>query len=267
MTTADHVPSRACYQRGCRDAQCVRINKRYGTLLQLDHLHGRRRRIDATQTRTHIERLLANKWIDRQIAEAAGVSRSAVRDIVRGQAEVRVDTATAVLAVRIGPPPVQPFGIDATGTVRRLQALMYLGHTSQVISARTGMSDDKIQRIAAGWFPRVSEKDAATVARAYRPLIATAGRSDRTRTHARKKGWHGPLAWDAIDDPTCQPEAERDRHKPGAGRKVTVDADEVARLTRQGKTAKEIALQLGCHVRTVTRARGRTHPETLKEAA
>ncbi|WP_306317298.1 MULTISPECIES: hypothetical protein [unclassified Streptomyces] len=267
MTTAVHIASRACFQRGCSNDNCARLNRRYENQLRLDHMHGRRRTIDASQTRTHIERLLANKWIDRQIAEAAHVSRSAVRDVARGQAQVRATTAIAILAIRIGPPPVEVFGIDSTGTVRRIRALMVLGHTTQTISTHTRIGDDKLQRIAAGWFPRVSEQDARTIARAYRTLIATPGRSARTRAHARNKGWHGPLAWDAIDDPTAQPEKSRNRHKPGPGRKASVDPERVAELTTLGKSAKEIALQLGCHERTVTRARGRIHPDTLKEAA
>lgn len=256
MTTT-HIPSRGCYQRGCSHAACSRISRDYEIQLQLDHLHGFRRKIDATQTRTHIERLLANKWIDRQIAAAAGVSRTAIRDIAHGQTDVRATTAAAVLAIRIGPPPVRVLGVDATGTARRLRALMHLGHTSQVISAHTGIGDDKVLRIAAGWFPRVSEKDAATITLAYRQLMATPGRSSKTRQRARKKGWHGPLAWDAIDDPDCQPEAERDRRQPGHRKYGQADPQRVAALTRAGKSAAEIALQLGCHQRSVTRARAR----------
>jgi transcriptional regulator with XRE-family HTH domain len=256
VTTADHIPSRGCYQRGCRDNQCTRINKQYETQLELDHLHGYQRKIDATQTRNHIERLHANGWINRQIAEAANVSRTAISDIARGQAEARTTTATAVLALRIGPPPVQVFGVDATGTIRRIQALMYLGHTCKVISTHTGIGVDKLQRIAAGWFPRISEKDATTVARAYRRLIAIPGHSDKTRAHARKKGWHGPLAWDAIDDPKCKPDAATGRERPGRERQP-VDPRSVVRLTGQGLSAAQIASRLGVDKRTVTRARSR----------
>jgi DNA invertase Pin-like site-specific DNA recombinase len=87
------------------------------------------------------------------------------------------------------------------------------------------------------------------------------GTNIRARNYAHKNGWHGPLAWDDIDDPNCKPESERNRRKPGARKKSAVDPARVAELTDLGHSAAEIAFQLGCHVRTVTRARGRVLTE------
>jgi DNA-binding NarL/FixJ family response regulator len=82
------------------------------------------------------------------------------------------------------------------------------------------------------------------------------GPSQRARNDARRKGWHGPLAWDDdIDDPTAKPDI--DQHPDKRGKPAQIDELRVARLVREGLTNAQIAQRIGCHVRTVTRARGR----------
>lgn len=259
MTTV-HTPSRRCYQLGCRTEGCIRESYLYEKQLDLDHNRGHRRNHDATQTRIHIERLIAAGWIHRQIAEAANSTRPVISALVKGQPEVRSTTALAILSIPIGPPPVPVLGVDATGTMRRIQALVYIGHSCQTIASRTDFSDDKIGRIAAGWFTTVSADTAATVARAYRHLLTMPGASPQARNHARSKQWHGPLDWDDIDDPQCQPETGR-RRQDGPGRREKVDDTQVARLTAEGLSAEQIARELRCHKRTVVRARGRAQTE------
>jgi plasmid maintenance system antidote protein VapI len=204
--TADHTPSRGCYQRGCRLPECVRESYRYEKHLALDLARGRRRQINATQTRAHAERLVAANWTHGQIAEAAHVARSVIGSLLDGRPKVRSSTALAVLSIPIGPPPVPVVGVDATGSMRRIQALMTIGHNCQTIARHTAVSDDKITRIAAGWFTTVSPQTASAIARAFRALVAAPGTSSRARGHARRNNWHGPLAWDDIDDPNAVPD-------------------------------------------------------------
>jgi len=96
--------------------------------------------------------------------------------------------------------------IDATGTRRRIQALMALGHRSRDISARCGWtSGEAVLEVARrGW---VQRKTAETIARVYDEMSMIVGDSDETRKRARRNGWPVPLAWDdhAIDDPTATP--------------------------------------------------------------
>lgn len=259
MTTAaeTHTPSRACYQRGCRLPECAREDYVYRKQLDLDHLQGRRRLIDTTQARAHVERLQANNWTYQQIGVAGGASESAVHAIAMGQTEARASTVLAILSVPITAKPEQT--IDAVGSRRRIQALMYIGHTCPTIGRRAGFSPDWMRRIAAGWVRTVSIETAMAIARAYRELVSQPGISSRARIHARKHDWDGPLAWDDIDDPDCKPETEyrKSRAKAGAKPKVYVDATRVAELTAAGRSAAQIAQELGCHQRTVIRARRR----------
>lgn len=264
MTIADreapHAPSRGCYQAGCRTKGCVRANRIYDTQIRIDRLNNRRRVTNATQTRVHLNRLIAADWHIREIYRVTGVARSAIDRILEGQQEVRTSTALAILSTPIGPPPGRSQGVDATGSVRRTRALMHMGHTGLTIARHADLGDDKVNRIAAGRFTVVSPDTAAAIARAYRALIVIPGRSARAQRHARLNGWHGPLAWgEDIDNPDAQPETEHRESRAGASSRPKVYADpaRVAQLTAAGKSAAQIAQELGCHQRTVIRARRR----------
>lgn len=207
MTTTAHIPSRGCYQRGCRLQQCADINYQYMSRLRLEHHRGRRRRTNATQTRHHIERLIAADWTQAQIARAAGLAHHLIGDIRRGRPEVKNSTALAILSVPIGPAPTDTRDVDATGTMRRLRALVVIGWPIEQLSPQLGIYPTALGNIARGELEHVRATTADTVALHYQHLIRTPGPSNRSRILARKKGWHGPAAWDDIDDPACKPDS------------------------------------------------------------
>jgi hypothetical protein len=131
-----------------------------------------------------------------------------------------------------------------------------MGYSLVSLSSRLAMTEDRLSSIARGVVDVVRITEAREIAKLYRELCHTPGPSKRAAQNARKKGWHGPLAWDDIDDPTCQPETEGtvaiDRRP-----RIHVDPQEVARLTAIGRTAEQIAQEFGCHKRSVVRARRR----------
>jgi hypothetical protein len=63
------------------------------------------------------------------------------------------------------------------------------------------------------------------------------------------EGWHGPMAWDCIDDPACEPEPTM----PGAP--SSVHPDDIRELAAFGFSDLEIGLRLRVSPRTVLRAR------------
>lgn len=255
MTTA-HEPSPACYKRGCKQPACIKAGRRYAKLLSVDLARGISRVHDATQARAHIQRLKANNWKHRQIAAASGVPQSTVTVIAGGQATTSRRHALAILSVPIGPAPVEPpKTTDATGTIRRVRGLAWMGHSLVSLASRLDMTDDRLSSIARGVVAVVRISEARAIAKLYRNLFQTPGPSKRVAADARRKGWHGPLAWDDIDDPDCQPETEAEQQR--RTRPEPVDVTRVARLTAQGLTAAQIARELGCHKRTVVRARGK----------
>lgn len=98
--------------------------------------------------------------------------------------------------------------IPAGGCARRLKALAVMGWSSEAIAARTGLFGQHLTRIRAGHVATVKISTARRIERAYRDLAMTkaiGNSASVTRALALKKGWHGPLAWDRIDDPKEQP--------------------------------------------------------------
>lgn len=256
--TTDHTPSRNCYLQGCRQPECILAATRYTKRLRLEHARGQYRTIDATQTRHHIERLMAAGWTQRQIAHASGIEAASIHQIYAGNQE-RTATwrAAAILNMPLTAPPADTRRVDATGTCRRLRALRVIGHRRYDLAAALDITPDRVKHITNGHTKYVTPDEAATVTRLYRRLSTIPGPSQQTATLARNKGWHGPLAWDNIDDPTCEPEIDQYSRARSGSRIAVADVARVAELTTAGRTARQIADELGCHRRTVTRARRR----------
>jgi DNA invertase Pin-like site-specific DNA recombinase len=274
VTTTDRQPPHhrnlTCVkQYRCRLPECVaRIQayerrryrqKGYGTWQPL---------VDAEPARQHIAALRAAGHSVTTIQKKARVSSATLARIlydgVNQRAErIRPDVAQRILAIPVQAAPVTPHTIvDGTGTRRRLQALIAMGWTCRALAPHLGIHARQVERLV--WSERILASTAAQVAERYRTLQiwhpGNHGVPSRSQNLARnlaaREGWHGPLAWDDIDDPNCQPETggKTDTvRRP----KAVVDPARVARLTAIGKTAEQIAAELGCHKRSVTRARRR----------
>lgn len=97
--------------------------------------------------------------------------------------------------------------IDATGTARRIRALMALGWRYSDIDRAAGYDN-----VRATWAhnlitqERVHIDTADRVARIYDEMSMKAGPSVRLRNLGLKRGWAPPLAWDDIDNPDEQPQ-------------------------------------------------------------
>lgn len=99
----------------------------------------------------------------------------------------------------------RPRRVDSTGTVRRLRALMRLGHRAIEIGELLGVSDEAVLQITRR--PTVYRSTAERVRAVYDQLSMTLGGSDETRRRAERQGWPPPLSWDddTIDDPAARP--------------------------------------------------------------
>ncbi|MFC5802756.1 hypothetical protein [Streptomyces formicae] len=246
MTTADNQPhgERRCYLRGCRRDECATANYRYMSRFRLDKARGQRRQIDATQTIAHAERLTANGWTHAQIAEASGLGPRTIGELF-GRALVHATTAKAILSVPIGPAPAPPRDVDATGTRRRIQALAAIGWEIRALAPHVGVTEFALRRIAADELKLVRASTADAVARMYRQLSRTPGNSVRARNLARKKGWHGPMAWDDIDDPNAVPEDLEPYQPPAANGRDSMRVAEIRHLLSLGESPASIARQMG----------------------
>ncbi|MFF2053845.1 hypothetical protein ACFVU2_19730 [Leifsonia sp. NPDC058194] len=98
--------------------------------------------------------------------------------------------------------------VDATGAVRRLQALVAIGHPQTTLASRLGVKPPFVSILIHARHEHVSVQTHWAVAKLYSELWThpVEGREgDRPRAIAQANGWVSPLAWDDIDDPKGRP--------------------------------------------------------------
>jgi len=96
---------------------------------------------------------------------------------------------------------------DATGTRRRIQALVALGWNLEEIAQACGRKGREWPREVMG-STYVFERTAVLIENAYDHMsmtIPTGAYRGRNRLRAQRNGWPPPLAWDDIDDPNESP--------------------------------------------------------------
>lgn len=266
------------YKRGgCRCDVCTEANRRYQRRNSKMRAVGRSTLVDAAPVRAYVESLIRGGMTPRQIEDACGVHRTAIRVLLgtfpnRARSK-RVRPATAQALMSVKPTglaqPIKSAMVDATGTRRRLQALLAAGYTSRDLAARLGNSAD-----AAGLQiarrPLVRADTARAVAALYDSLEHAPGPSSRAAAYYRALGYLTPAWWDpdTIDQPSAQPDGTRiyvdrtpkqRRQRAARSEPTLVDdvteprAARVARMFQLGYTPGEISERTGIPVRYVRR--------------
>ncbi|MBN9791258.1 hypothetical protein DMP17_22005 [Pseudonocardia sp. TMWB2A] len=191
-----------------------------------------------------------------RISELSGVPVDTIRTLIYGKPSqalvpsqrVRPATADRLLAVR--PDPALLAGgavIDGTGTARRLQALVAMGHTVPSIAARLGMLRAQVtallraSKVTASMARRVSDVyDALSMSAPVTDTLSRKQMAGRARATAARHGWVPPLAWDddTIDDPAAVPDL-------GVAPQSAVDLGEDEHLRLSGVPDEQIAARMG----------------------
>jgi hypothetical protein len=220
-------------------------------------------------------------WCSTATPTPEGSSSTSTPATWPGTQRVRPSTATRLLSIGIADGSRAPHSrVDATGTRRRLQALIAIGWPTEVLAAQLGRHRNSLCRSMAG--QSVTAHTAHEVATLYERLWNSppprmtgeqCAASDAARAHAAAQGWLPPLAWDDIDtDPTppaltaslsqCNDLDEIAVERALAGDRITYDdltpveqQEVVRRLTAKGTSIRDIAAQLGTTKRTVSRRR------------
>lgn len=245
---------------------------------------GRSPWVDAAPTRAHVHRLLDAGMTRHLIAELAGLNRTSIRNLMVGQPprqgpakRLHRKTAAALMAVTIasGRPAPVPVGktrragatVDATGTRRRLQALMAIGWPARELAAQLG-AGNQLQIARA---QRVTSSTAAAVRALYDELNGAAGPQPKAATYYRGRGYLPPAWWDddTIDDPRVEPDGIREYDARG---RLLVDHsahrdDSVAWLADRGHDSAAIAALLGATTKTVRRSLARNGDPTVARSA
>lgn len=174
--------------------------------------------VDAEPARAHVRALMAAGMGWQRVARTAGVSTGCVERLIYGRtdrppsARIRPDTARRILAVHAE--PASGALVDATGSVRRVRALMVLGWSQSQLARHLGMQPLSVSQLLRRQTIRRATAD--RVRGVYddlwdkpppcdTPQARTA--AARARRYAAVRGWAPPAAWDddRIDDPRGRP--------------------------------------------------------------
>jgi len=196
------------YQRGCPTCRlyCRGLRRLRRRLRAYGLWVGR---VDADPARKRIRQLVAAGMSVNRIAAVSGVSRYTLAAIHNGQPLAHEYIVSAIVGC-----PLRPTGwrmVDATGTVRRLQALCAAGYSSTDVAQLL----DRRPITVAHW--RCSKPGSliranthALIARLYNELWDTAGPSPAAARYALKVAdppYQPYEAWTdrTIDDPAATP--------------------------------------------------------------
>ena len=208
--------TRAAYVKDhCRCPDCTTANTTASRTTARQQAYGRWQPFtDAAGIRDHIHALRRAGIGVEQIAALADASPRHIRDIARPAtttrpARMRIRSETAARILTITPNNAnhaRGSRIDATGTRRRLQALIALGWSTSLLATALGRTVSNLARTMTS--RQVTAETARHVAALYEqlcnatpPQISTAQRraADHARSQASESGWLPPLAWDDID--------------------------------------------------------------------
>lgn len=249
MTTPAHG-ERRCYLAGCRRPECSQAHYRYVSKYKLDRARGFTRRTNAAPVHRRLKQLLDTGWTCTEIARATGHAPNTIAALAETDHPTTTRNNVATSILRLGNTPSRQLIVNGTGSMRRVRALVALGHSQHTIALATGLSDDVISLIARGQRPRVHATTARRITLAYRPMSRSRGTSDTARALAKDRGWHGPLAWDVIDDPAAQPETTLEERV----HRTRALAEDGLELEVQGYSRRHAAERLGVTVDTLQQA-------------
>lgn len=263
-------------RNGCRCERCAKANRDAESERRRLTAYGRwQPYIDAGPAREHLRALSASGIGWKQAARLSGVSTGAVSKILYGgpggrppSRRVRPATAAAILSVVPSPAKLADSSrVDATGTRRRVQALVAAGWSQSKISARLGM--DRANFGAVMRQDQVTASTARAVAALYGELWDKGppeqGHRDkiaasRARRYSAERGWPPPAAWDDdIDDPMAVPAPDWDA-PPALLNRLEIAA-EGRHLLGFGASLEEAARRLGTTPGRLKGAMAR-YPET-----
>lgn len=243
----------ACYVLDrCKCPPCTAANSAYEADRIRQHAYGRwNGYVDARPAREHVQQLMAAGMGYHRIADVAGIGRTGLSkllwgDPARGQQpsrRIRPTSADKLIAVQLDLAPGAR--VPATGTVRRLQALVALGYSISALGRALDVNRGNMSGLMT--VAAVTRRRADQVAELYdawsmRLPAETNQRerisASRARNHARAHGWPPPLAWDddALDNADARPHTATAAADPGALDEAAIErrrtGDRTVKLTR-----------------------------------
>lgn len=231
--------------------------------------------VDAGPVREHVQQLLKAGLSRRRITELAGLNRKSIQYLLIGRQDrghgpykqITAENARKFLAVSMPPclASIAPDAavVDATGTIRRVRALVAFGYTAEGLTVELAgqVSACTVHDLVRGHRTQCVARVARAIKRLFDRLQLIPGSSQRSRNHAAKRHWALPFQWDedTIDDPAAKPEpvrlSRRPAAKPQSAEVMSIRQAKVAELTRTNLSAAQIAARLQVSERQVVRDR------------
>lgn len=240
--------------KGCRCTRCKQANSAFKAKWARSEAErkwsGEPAMVDADPVRQHVHALMAAGAGLVAIIDRAGVGEATMTALLYGHGgyppTVRMFPATArkILAVRADQAQRPRVKIDATGTHRRIQALVALGWPISEQGRRIGRQVRNMSQLLRA--ERVTVATADRVRGLYSELSMTPAPDSlvarRARCWAEANGWLPPLAWD--DELIDLPDAVADRGEATPKEEALFqNAEEL--VQGQGYTAERAAERLG----------------------
>ena len=218
--------TRACYLRGCRRKPCMAAHYAYLVRRQGAIIRGQWEPFtDAEPIRQHVAALTAAGLTEANLASEARISRGQMQHLMHGSdgsppaRRMRREAAAKILAVRPLALAAPGAGeLDATGTRRRIRALIACGWPQGWLAAELGIKPPNISAMLRG--ARGQARGRASTAAAVRDLYDRLWNTEPPQSTPRQRaavrqalriaaerGWPRPGGWDddEIDNPAAAP--------------------------------------------------------------
>lgn len=233
-------PSRGV--KGCGCKPCRNAEAAYDKKRRVFNATGRTLMVDTRPVAAHLQQLFAAGAGWNQIATAAESSTATVHAILTGRVtQCRRATASKLLAVKAQDVIPSNRPVNACGSIRRIHALLALGHTNKAIAAASGVEHSMLSDLINEHVTTVTRHVAHRIDTGFRALAAKRGDSVRSLNRARRNSWAPPAAWDedTLDDPSGEPNFGEQTPR------YIALAEDCAELERLGHSRQQIAARLG----------------------
>lgn len=257
----------------CTCNPCRTAENRYNKQRRYLTATGQSLTTDATPAAEHLRTLFAADAGWEQLAAAIPCSKATISKLINGQQQtIRRSLADRIHQICAEDVVHERLTEPALGSIRRVRALMALGHTCKQIREISGLDRTTICELVHGRTQSILITTADRIRGTYRQLAVVAGSSVRNINRAVREGWGTPAAWDdeAIDDPEGTPD-NGDSSELGRNQLAAMRRQEVAHLDGFGVAAQEIAGRLGIADSTVlnivAELRAGTRRDRSKETA
>jgi len=259
--------TRAAYSvGGCRCAKCRQAMADYSRLRYREMAYGRWQANEpAAASEAQIKAWHAAGFTLRDLIQATGLPEKVISDLLYGlRKSVRGVTAQAIREAQ--PTRIATSRIPAVGSMRRLQALTWVGWPLIEVSARSGVSKSILSQARGGHRRMLAYGTHQSIVAVFDELWDQAPPDNQASrdaaARARREGWAPPAAWDddTIDDPRAKPFGlVREGQATGPASTDPMVLERIAELHRVGYNDREIATRLGYNTPDAVAALRRRH--------